>query len=230
MEQNLVKIKVWDVPTRVFHWGMLCLLGGLWWSADAGEMEWHQILAYGLMILIAVRLIWGLIGSDTSRFSHFVHSPKTVINYLGKTRREGISSSIGHNPVGGYMVVTLITLICVQLISGLFATDDIFTEGPLYSLVSSDTASWLTWLHKKNFDLILILAAVHVLAVGVHMIKGDKILGPMFSGYKTLPDSVINDLKTNKLQFASMIKAVILVLVVSVLVLNYLMLPVIDML
>ncbi|MGS0730841.1 cytochrome b/b6 domain-containing protein, partial [Shewanella sp. 0m-11] len=168
---------------------MLCLLGGLWWTADAGEMEWHQILAYGLMILIAVRLIWGLVGSDTARFSHFVYSPKTVIHYLNRTRREGISSSIGHNPVGGYMVVTLITLICIQLITGLFATDDIFTEGPLYSFVSSDTASWLTWLHKKNFDLILILAAMHVLAVGVHMIKGDKILGAMFSGYKSLPES-----------------------------------------
>ena len=230
MEQNLVKIKVWDLPTRVFHWGMLCLLGGLWWTADAGEMEWHQILAYGLMILIAVRLIWGLVGSDTARFSHFVYSPKTVIHYLNRTRREGISSSIGHNPVGGYMVVTLITLICIQLITGLFATDDIFTEGPLYSFVSSDTASWLTWLHKKNFDLILILAAVHVLAVGVHMIKGDKILGAMFSGYKSLPESEITDSSANNLAFASMLKALVLVLVVGALVLNYLMWPVIDML
>ncbi|MGS0673589.1 cytochrome b/b6 domain-containing protein [Shewanella sp. 30m-9] len=230
MEQNLVKIKVWDLPTRVFHWGMLCLLGGLWWTADAGEMEWHQILAYGLMILIAVRLIWGLVGSDTARFSHFVYSPKTVIHYLNRTRREGISSSIGHNPVGGYMVVTLITLICIQLITGLFATDDIFTEGPLYSFVSSDTASWLTWLHKKNFDLILILAAMHVLAVGVHMIKGDKILGAMFSGYKSLPESEITDSSANNLAFASMLKALVLVLVVGALVLNYLMWPVIDML
>ncbi|MGS0694577.1 cytochrome b/b6 domain-containing protein [Shewanella sp. 0m-4] len=230
MEQNLVKIKVWDLPTRVFHWGMLCLLGGLWWTADAGEMEWHQILAYGLMILIAVRLIWGLVGSDTARFSHFVYSPKTVIHYLNRTRREGISSSIGHNPVGGYMVVTLITLICIQLITGLFATDDIFTEGPLYSFVSSDTASWLTWLHKKNFDLILILAAMHVLAVGVHMIKGDKILGAMFSGYKSLPESEITDSGANNLAFASMLKALVLVLVVGALVLNYLMWPVIDML
>ena len=230
MEQNLVKVKVWDIPTRVFHWGMLCLLAGLWWTADAGEMEWHQILAYGLMVLIGVRLIWGFIGSDTAKFSHFVHSPKTVLNYLGKTKREGISTSLGHNPVGGYMVVTLITLVCVQLGSGLFATDEIFTEGPLYSLVSSDTASWLTWLHKKNFDLILILAAVHVLAVGVHMIKGDKILGAMFSGYKKLPESKADAVNADELAFASVVKAIVLAIVIGAVVVNYFMLPVIEML
>ncbi|MCL1138904.1 cytochrome b/b6 domain-containing protein [Shewanella pneumatophori] len=229
MEQNLVKVKVWDLPTRVFHWGMLCLLGGLWWTADAGEMEWHQILAYGLMVLVGVRLIWGVMGSETARFSHFVRSPKTVISYLGETRREGISASIGHNPVGGYMVITLITLVCIQLISGLFATDEIFTEGPLYSLVSSDTASWLTWLHKKNFDLILVLAAVHVLAVVVHMVKGDKILGAMFSGYKKLPASKLGE-HTGELTFVSILKAAILAVVIGGLVVNYLMLPVINML
>ncbi|ABV86388.1 cytochrome b/b6 domain-containing protein [Shewanella pealeana] len=230
MERNVVKVKVWDLPTRVFHWGMLCLLGGLWWTADAGEMEWHQILAYMLMILIVVRLIWGIIGSETARFSHFVRSPKSVINYLGKTRREGISSSLGHNPVGGYMVVTLIALVCVQLTTGLFATDEIFTEGPLYSLVSSDTASWLTWLHKKNFDLILLLAAVHVLAVGVHMLKGDKILGAMFSGYKKLPESMQLDDKSDELAFVSILRALVLALIIGVIVVNYLMWPVIDML
>ncbi|ABZ75678.1 cytochrome B561 [Shewanella halifaxensis HAW-EB4] len=230
MEQNLVKVKVWDIPTRLFHWGMLCLLGGLWWTADAGEMEWHQLLAYMLMVFIVVRIIWGLVGSDTARFSHFVRSPKTVINYLGRARREGISSSIGHNPVGGYMVVALITLVSVQLTTGLFATDEIFTEGPLYSAVSSDTAGWLTWLHKKNFDLILLLAVVHVFAVGVHMIKGDKILGAMFSGYKKLPESKLGGTNPNQLQFASVFKALVLTVIIGAMVLNYLMLPVIDML
>ncbi|MCG9729974.1 cytochrome b/b6 domain-containing protein [Shewanella sp. Isolate13] len=230
MEQNLVKVKVWDIPTRIFHWALLCLLGGLWWTADAGEMEWHQILAYGLMVLIGVRLIWGVIGSETSRFSHFIHSPKKVIAYLVKTRREGISASIGHNPIGGYMVITLISLICIQLITGLFATDEIFTEGPLYSLVSSDTASQLTWLHKKNFDLILILAAIHVVAVLVHMVKGDRILGAMFSGYKKLPASTLEADKATQLSFASLIKALVLVVVIGGLVVNYLMLPVINML
>ena len=225
MTQNTVKVKVWDIPTRLFHWGMLCLLGGLWWTAESGEMEWHQLLAYSLMILLAMRLLWGFIGSDTARFSHFVRSPKTVFNYLKQTKQHGISASVGHNPIGGYMVVALISLVSLQLMSGLFATDEIFTEGPLYSSVSNETAVWLTWLHKKNFDLILILAAIHILAVGVHMVKGDKIIMAMFSGYKRLPE-----VQAPSLAFASVLKAIAIVLVVGALVLNYLMLPIIDML
>ena len=225
MTQNTVKVKVWDAPTRLFHWGMLCLLGGLWWTAESGEMEWHQLLAYSLMILIGVRLMWGFVGSDTAKFSQFIHSPRKVLRYLHKTKQEGISASVGHNPVGGYMVVALIGIVSVQLVTGLFATDEIFTEGPLYATVNSDTASWLTWLHKKNFDLLLIFAAIHVLAVGVHMIKGDKILAAMFSGYKQLPESQVKPLA-----FAPLLKALIIVLVIGALVLNYLMLPVIDML
>ncbi|QQX81479.1 cytochrome b/b6 domain-containing protein [Shewanella sp. KX20019] len=225
MTQNIVKVKVWDVPTRLFHWGMLCLLGGLWWTAESGEMEWHQLLAYSLMILLGMRLLWGFIGSDTAKFSHFVRSPKTVFNYLQKTKQHGISASIGHNPIGGYMVVALISLVTLQLVTGLFATDEIFTEGPLYATVKDDTALWLTWLHKQNFDLILILAAIHVLAVGVHMFKGDKIIAAMFSGYKRLPSEL-----EQPLVFASVVKAAIIVMVIGVLVVNYFMLPIIEML
>nr|WP_268921121.1 cytochrome b/b6 domain-containing protein [Shewanella vesiculosa] len=69
------KIKVWDFPTRFFHWAMVCLVGGLWWT-EIGEMQWHQILAYLLMTLITFRLIWGFIGSDTAKFTHFFVAPK----------------------------------------------------------------------------------------------------------------------------------------------------------
>ncbi|GGP85596.1 cytochrome b/b6 domain-containing protein [Shewanella ulleungensis] len=179
------KIKVWDFPTRLFHWAMVSLLGGLWWTADIGEMQWHQVLAYVLMTLIAFRLVWGFVGSDTAKFSHFFVSPKKVIQYATSQPKP---STIGHNPLGGYMVFALLGLLALQLTTGLFATDDIFTEGPLIHLVSSDTASWLTWLHKTNFNIILALAAIHVLAVIIHVVKGDNILKAMFSGYKQVEE------------------------------------------
>ncbi|MFT6925694.1 MAG: cytochrome b [Psychromonas sp.] len=181
------KIKVWDFPTRFFHWAMVCLLGGLWWTADIGEMQWHQVCAYVLMTLIAFRLVWGIVGSETSQFKNFIVLPKQVINYAFKKQKP---HSIGHNPLGGYMVIVLLGLLVTQLVSGLFATDGIFTEGPLSSLVSSDTADWLTWLHKTNFNIIQAMVVVHVLAVLVHMVKGENLLKAMFSGYKYVSSGI----------------------------------------
>jgi len=175
------KIKVWDFPTRFFHWAMVCLLGGLWWTADIGEMQWHQVCAYVLMTLIGFRLVWGLVGSETSQFKNFTVLPKQAMDYVFKQPKP---NSIGHNPLGGYMVILLLSLLVAQLVSGLFATDGIFTEGPLSYLVSSDTAGWLTWLHKTNFNIILAMVVIHVIAVLVHMVKGENLLKAMFSGYK----------------------------------------------
>ena len=175
------KIKVWDFPTRFFHWAMVCLLGGLWWTADNGEMQWHQVCAYVLMTLIGFRLVWGVVGSETSQFKHFVVLPKQAIDYTFKQPKP---HSIGHNPLGGYMVILLLSLLVAQLVSGLFATDGIFTEGPLSYLVSSDTAGWLTWLHKTNFKIIVAMSVIHVIAVLAHMVKGENLLKAMFSGYK----------------------------------------------
>lgn len=219
------KIKVWDLPTRIFHWGLIFLLACLWWTADAGEMDWHQVLAYSLMIFIIFRLVWGIIGSETSRFSHFIKHPKTVLNYMKKAKHQGVTSSVGHNPLGGYMVIALILLVSMQLISGLFTTDEIFTEGPLYSLVSSDTGSVMTWLHKKIFYVMLGFAAIHVLAVIYHGIKGDRLVAPMITGYKLIVEKGQLDLK-----FKPVLLALLLLVVVAGFVGNYLIFPVVKML
>ena len=218
---NKIKLKVWDLPTRVFHWGMVALLGALWWSAEVGEMQWHQVFAYSLMVLILFRLVWGFIGSDTSRFSHFVKSPQDVLHYVKQPNR----TSVGHNPLGGYMVVTMIFVLLLQLTSGLFATDEVFTEGPLYSLVSSDVSSLLTWLHKMNFNLLLVLAGMHILAVIVHGIKGDKLVGAMITGYKHVTQDIATELR-----FKSNLIALVLACFLAGLAVNYLILPLTAML
>ncbi|QFU21754.1 cytochrome b/b6 domain-containing protein [Shewanella eurypsychrophilus] len=219
------KVKVWDISTRLFHWGMIGLLAGLWWSADAGELVWHQVLAYSLMVLIVFRIIWGLVGSDTAKFSHFIKHPKTVFQYVGSIKRHGVSSSVGHNPLGGYMVIALIAVVTLQLSTGLFATDEIFTEGPLYSYVASDTALWLTWLHKQTFNIILLLASIHVLAVLVHTVKGDKLILPMITGYKNISEAA-----NVSLGFRSVFIALALFSALATLVGNYLIWPMVQML
>ena len=175
-------VKVWDLPTRLFHWSLVCLLVGLWWTADEGEMERHMILAYCLGTLLVFRIIWGIVGSQTARFSHFVTTPGRVMSYARNLPKDGIQPHFGHNPLGGYMVVALLLSLVVQFATGLFATDEVFVEGPLYAYVSSETADWMTWLHKKNFDLLLVLIVLHVGAVLLHMVKGDALLGAMFTG------------------------------------------------
>ncbi|GCF88099.1 cytochrome b/b6 domain-containing protein [Shewanella sp. M-Br] len=230
MNTEHVKIKVWDLPTRIFHWGMVCLLALLWWSADAGEMQWHQIFAYSLLILIGFRILWGLIGSDTARFSHFVHHPKVVLDYLRSIRTKGMSVVLGHNPIGGYMVIALIGIISLQLVTGLFATDDIFTEGPLYSYVNSDISGFLTWLHKTNFNLILLLSAIHVLAVIIHAMKGDKLVGAMISGYKKVSKVAFSSSAKSELRFKSEWLALVLFTVCAAVVFGYLMWPIVQVL
>ena len=131
--------------------------------------------------------------------------------------------------MGGYMVIVLIAIISLQLITGLFATDDVFTEGPLYSYVSADTGSFLTWLHKMNFNLILALTAVHVLAVIVHALKGDKLVGAMVSGYKRVSKLEYAKLES-QLVFKSLWLALILLLIIAGVVFTYLMWPVVQVL
>ncbi|MCH1928651.1 cytochrome b/b6 domain-containing protein [Shewanella sp. A25] len=227
METEHNKVKIWDLPTRVFHWTLVILMGLLWWSAESGEMQWHQILAYSLLALIGFRLLWGLIGSETSRFSHFVHHPRVVLDYIKEKRAKGLTPVLGHNPMGGYMVIALLLMISIQLVTGLFATDEIFTEGPLYSLVSEDTSALLTTFHKLNFNLILVLSSIHILAVVVHGLKGDKLVAAMVSGYKRVPHQDKNAVET-ELTFKSVWIALILLLLLVALVFVYLILPIIQ--
>ncbi|MFQ6371306.1 cytochrome b/b6 domain-containing protein [Shewanella sp. YIC-542] len=175
------KIKVWDFPVRLFHWLTLVCVCLLWWSAEQGEMVWHQLFAYVLMINLLLRIAWGLVGSQHARFGDFVTTPSKVLAYL----RQGHGSGyLGHNPVGGYMVIALMLLLLLQLLSGMFATDEIFTEGPWYSLVSDETAQLLTWLHKRNFNVLQLLVAVHVAAVLFYEVRGHGLIGSMISGNK----------------------------------------------
>ncbi|MGB1092045.1 MAG: cytochrome b/b6 domain-containing protein [Oceanobacter sp.] len=175
-------MKVWDSYIRFYHWLQVGLIIGCWWTAEEGYMEWHLTLAAGLIGLWVSRIIWGFIGSETARFSKFVKGPASVFQFAGALLAGKIPHQVGHNPVGALMVVALLLLIAVQWFTGLFTSDDIFIEGPLYSMVSDDFASLMGQIHHLNFDLIVILVVVHVLAVVLHQFKGEKIVGAMITG------------------------------------------------
>ncbi|WP_133408578.1 cytochrome b/b6 domain-containing protein [Parashewanella tropica] len=194
MSKASVEVKVWDIPTRLFHWSLVVLMGLLWWSGENGEMELHQIFAYSLASILIFRVIWGLIGSDSARFGQFIVHPVKTLKYLSQLKRKNAPEYAGHNPVGGYMVIALLLIVSFQLVTGLFTTDDIFTEGPLYSYVSSEASDVLTWLHKNTFNVILGLVVLHVLAVVIHTLKGENLVPAMLHGKKKMlqqPEKVL---------------------------------------
>jgi len=187
--QTLHTVQVWDLPTRLFHWTLVILMIVQWWTAEeSSTMDWHLWGGYAVLTLVLFRLIWGAVGSETVRFSHFVRGPGATLAYFKALLRGETPHSLGHNPMGGWSIVALLILLLVQTGTGLFANDDILIEGPLYGWVSKGTSDWLTTIHKLNFNLLLAMIAVHLSAVLFYLlVKRENLIHPMLSGCKHLP-------------------------------------------
>lgn len=176
------RIRVWDAPTRLFHWSIVALVFLSWLSADQGYMTVHLWSGLTLLALLLFRLGWGLMGSTTARFSDFLHPPRKVIAYL---KSGGGLLHAGHNPASGLMVIALLAVLLAQVLTGLFGNDGLKFSGPLALLVSDDVSDQLTRIHGIIFNIILALVWLHVVAVGFyHFVKGDNLVAPMVSGKK----------------------------------------------
>ncbi len=185
------KVLVWDIPVRAFHWALVLLIGFSWLSGQMDWMTWHLYSGYAVLTLVLFRVIWGFIGSTHARFSDFIYGPRAVIAYIKTLPSRTAARFAGHNPLGGISVVLIILCILVQTGTGLFANDDILTEGPLYKHVSKDLSDWLTTIHKYNINVLLTLIGVHVAAVLYYLFyKSENLIKPMFTGHKQLPPGV----------------------------------------
>ena len=189
-EQNTTKGRVWDLPTRLFHWTLVGLFGFLWYSGGGSstEMDWHMLAGYALLALLLFRILWGFWGSRDSRFRDFVTAPAAAVRYGLAFARGRAPAYRGHNPLGGWMVVVMLVLLLAQVVSGLFATDDISIDGPLHHLVSSSLSGALTDFHGFNINLLLVLAGLHIAAVAVHRLRGERLVGAMITGRKAGAD------------------------------------------
>jgi cytochrome b len=180
-------IVVWDLPTRLFHWLLVALVAASFVSAKAGgnAMQYHEWSGVTILALLVFRTIWGFVGSQPSRFRDFVKGPAAVWRYA-KTLVKGKSAPhLGHNPLGGWSVLAMLLVVMLQACLGLFANDDIITEGPLYLWVSKPTSDWLTKIHKLNQYVLMGLVAIHLFAVAFHFfVKGENLLKPMITGIK----------------------------------------------
>jgi cytochrome b len=178
--------RLWDWPVRLVHLGLILLVPALWWTQDRGLMEWHQRAGLLLLGLVLFRLLWGLVGSDTARFARFLAGPARLAAYL----RSGRWAGLGHNPLGGWSVLALLSILLVQAGLGLFASDtDGLVYGPLNHLVSYGTAEEITDLHELGFNILLAFIALHVSTVILYFVwKGDNLIGPMITGRKPLAE------------------------------------------
>ncbi|HRY14516.1 MAG: cytochrome b/b6 domain-containing protein [Candidatus Competibacteraceae bacterium] len=185
---TLQTIMVWDLPTRLFHWILVALMIAQWWTAEqSSTMDYHVWGGYAVLTLVLFRLIWGFIGSETVLFSNFVRGPGAALIYAKDLIRGETPHYLGHNPMGGWSIVALLTLLLIQAATGLFANDDIMVEGPLYVWVSKDTSDWLTRIHHWNFNLLLAMIAIHLSAVFFYLlVKRENLIHPMLSGRKHL--------------------------------------------
>ncbi len=187
-------ILVWDLPTRLFHWLLVLGIFGAWLTAVQGEdllddleMLWHKRIGLFVLGLLVFRLVWGVIGSATARLSTCINGPRTLLDYL-KAVRAGAPSPIGHNPMGGWMVIAMLMAWLVQALTGLVATDDILASGPLANDVPTAWSSFLGGWHTRLFYWFLALIALHVLAiVAYRVVKGENLVRPMITGRRTIP-------------------------------------------
>ena len=174
----MAKQPVWDLPVRLFHWTLAALILFSWWSVHNHHTDWHIWSGCAILTLLIFRLLWGFVGSSTARFSTFVRGPRAIAGYWRGTWR-----GIGHNPLGALSVLALLAAVAVQVGLGLFSEDeDGLYMGPLAQLISVDASDKARDLHETWFNVILVLIALHLIAILYYRARGRKLTLPMITG------------------------------------------------
>lgn len=179
---NSQRIRLWDLPTRLFHWLLaLCVIAALVSGQIGGKLiDLHGKIGLAIVGLVAFRIVWGFAGSTYARFAHFFPTPGKIKAYLN-----GEWQGLGHNPLGALSVFGLIFLLTAQVITGLFSNDDIAFVGPLYDLISKSLSNRLSGLHELLSNILIALVVLHLAAIAFYgHVKKDKLIKPMLTGWK----------------------------------------------
>jgi cytochrome b len=169
---------------RVWHWALAACVTGSLYTGLAGDialMERHQQFGYGVLGLLLFRLGWGLWGGRYARFGNYRLAPRRLIAHF-----RGVDHGSAHTAPGMAFTIVFLLALAAQVGTGLFATDDIFTEGPLSRLVENDAARALTGIHHRVYWLILAALAAHLTAHAVYALRRDPMPLAMITGRKGL--------------------------------------------
>jgi cytochrome b len=181
------RVRVWDLPTRLFHWLLVACITGSFVSGYIGgaAIDWHARFGYAALALVIFRLAWGLAGGRWSRFSSFLYAPRSVVAYLrGQAHPDHL---VGHNPLGAGSVFAILLVLLLQIATGLVNDDEISFQGPLYGFVSGKVASAARAFHEVGQLLLLALIVLHIGAVLFYLVKKrQNLVRPMISGDKEM--------------------------------------------
>lgn len=187
---ELQRVRIWDLPTRVFHALLALAVVAAVVSAKIGgaAMAWHFRFGYLVFALLLFRLLWGFVGGRWSRFASFLHAPAVTLRYLRGRSSPADALDVGHSPLGALSVFAVLAVLAVQVATGLVGDDEIANVGPLNRFVAGATGLAATAWHKGWGQwTVLGLVALHVAAVAVYAWRGRNLVAPMVHGDKILP-------------------------------------------
>jgi cytochrome b len=196
-QSSTANVAAWDLPTRIFHWLLLALIVSAWISVTFAEdindelLNWHRSNGLAILTLVVWRVLWGFAGSSTAKFKGFVSGPSRVLAYGRGLMAGDAAPFLGHNPVGGVMVIALIGVLILQASFGLFAVDDNdLTGGPLNRLLDESGTKFATRWHHRIFENVLLpLAGLHIGAnLFYSLYKREPLIKAMVSGEKPRRD------------------------------------------
>ena len=189
----MTRIRIWDLPTRVFHWALALAVIGLVITGNVGgnAMVWHFRLGYCVASLLIFRIVWGFVGGFWSRWQQFTLSPMSLKEYVFS--KSSSTNYLGHNPIGSLSVLAIVLFLMAQVGSGLISDDEIANAGPLTHLVSEKTIQWASYWHTEiGKAVILLLVLVHILAIAWYFYrKKINLVRPMMTGDKSTTENAI---------------------------------------
>ncbi len=181
-------VRAWDLPTRLFKWLLVALILTAWISSSFSDPDMlvHKGAGYSILVLLVYRVLWGIVGGSTARFSNFVRTPAAAWNYLKSLRGKRAAHYLGHNPAGGLMVIGLLFVCAIQVLLGLFSSDGVTAAGPFADTVGDTASAWAASIHGTWFyTAILVLVLLHIGAnLYYQFVRRENLVGAMVTGRK----------------------------------------------
>ena len=164
---------VWDAFVRLAHWTLVSCVIAAWFARGAP----HEWLGYAALVIVLLRIGWGIVGPRYARFAQFVRGPSPMLAYAGRVLGRKEERYLGHNPLGGWMIVALLAMLALVSASGWLATTDRYWG-----------VEWVQDLHEGLADVLAGLALVHLGGVAYASVRHrENLVGAMLTGRKRPP-------------------------------------------